>query len=90
MTFCLPVGLKFITQTASVLFPSYVKSQAFQEKLFESLMTLNAYAREVQYWKNFDVNYVALGHMNLNIDNAFFWRTASYELDCGASRVREL
>ena len=84
----LRVGLKFITQTAKVLFPSYVQQLGFQEKLFESLMTLNAYSREVHRWKHLDPQYVALGHMNLNMDNAFFWRTASYELDCGASKLR--
>eukprot|EP00913_Durusdinium_trenchii_P030476 g28547.t1 len=39
-------GLKFITQTAHVLFPSYVKSEEFQEKLWRTLMTLNAYSRD--------------------------------------------
>ncbi|CAK9112047.1 unnamed protein product, partial [Durusdinium trenchii] len=76
-------GLKFITQTAHVLFPSYVKSEEFQEKLWRTLMTLNAYSREITLWKNADVDYVALGHMNLNIDNAFFWRTGNQQLDCG-------
>jgi len=30
-----------------------------------------------------NTDYTALGHMNLNVDNAYFWRDAEGKLDCG-------
>merc|ERR1712113_935667 len=35
------------------------------------------------YWKHKDFDYVALGHNNLNADNAYFWRNEDGSLECG-------
>lgn len=77
------LGISFISDTASVLFPSYVKEETVKQRMKNVLMTVSAYANEINYWKHCDTAYVALGHQNLNIDNAFFWKDAMGELDCG-------
>ena len=47
------------------------------------MMLANAYSSELSYWKNMDSDYVSLGHQNLNVDNAYFWRDDRDKLDCG-------
>ena len=63
-----------LNDPAFARYPEFVMEDAFQEKFFRTMMTLNAYAREISLWKSSDADYVALGHLNLNVDNAFFWR----------------
>merc|ERR1719343_1730039 len=46
-------------------------------------MTINAYTAELKFWKHSDPGYVAITHVNMNVDNAYFWRTPSGELDLG-------
>jgi len=75
--------IKFFGEVAANLYPDYVKTQAFQDKWMKTMMTWNAYANEIQYWLHSNPDYIALGHNNLNQDNAYFWRDASGKLDCG-------
>ncbi|CAE7560453.1 CPK2, partial [Symbiodinium necroappetens] len=56
------------------MFPDYVRSDAYIEKFTRTMMTFQAYAREIDYWKHLDHDFIALGHANLNVDNAYFWR----------------
>jgi len=79
----LRAGIKFLSETAKVIFPEYMNQQAFKTKFFNTLMTLAAYSAEIAYWKHADVDYLTLGHQNLNMDNAFFWRDDGGKLDCG-------
>merc|ERR1712039_294665 len=76
-------AIKFATETARVIFPAYVTSKAFADKFMNTMMTWSAYSAELQYWLHSDMDYVALGHNNLNADNAYFWRDAAGKLDCG-------
>merc|ERR1719203_412655 len=46
-------------------------------------MTVNAYNCELNYWMHMNNDITALGHMNLNVDNAYFWRDDDGVLDCG-------
>eukprot|EP00971_Amphidinium_carterae_P296166 5882981-Amphidinium_carterae.1 len=49
-----------------------------------TLMKFNAYAPDIERWKNeSDPDLLALGHQNLNLDNAYFWRDGHGTLDCG-------
>eukprot|EP00930_Biecheleria_cincta_P038999 TRINITY_DN26817_c0_g1_i1.p1 TRINITY_DN26817_c0_g1~~TRINITY_DN26817_c0_g1_i1.p1 ORF type:complete len:648 (-),score=107.25 TRINITY_DN26817_c0_g1_i1:105-1949(-) len=79
----LKVAISFFADTAKHLYPEYVTSQDFQNKFFRTMMTGNAYAAEITYWKHSDPDYVSLGHQNLNMDNAYFWRDSDGHLDCG-------
>mmetsp|Transcript_6958 Transcript_6958/g.19663 ORF Transcript_6958/g.19663 Transcript_6958/m.19663 type:complete len:657 (+) Transcript_6958:66-2036(+) len=76
-------AIRFFSETASVVFPEYVKTDAFKDKFFDNMMTWSAYAAEIQYWLHHDLDYVSLGHNNLNADNAYFWRDEHGKLDCG-------
>jgi hypothetical protein len=73
----------FVSDVGKVLFQKYVQKEPFLNKLRKTMMTLSAYTAEVNYWKYSDYDYVALGHMNLNVDNAYFWRDEAGKLDCG-------
>jgi len=75
--------VKFFSVTAKVLFPPYAVEAYFQEKFTSTMMTYQAYAAEIEYWKCMDPDYTAIGHQNMNIDNAYFWRDADGVLDCG-------
>mmetsp|Transcript_50400 Transcript_50400/g.90498 ORF Transcript_50400/g.90498 Transcript_50400/m.90498 type:complete len:452 (-) Transcript_50400:147-1502(-) len=79
----LDLAISFICDTAKVVFPPYVTAQAFQSKFRKAMMLVNAYTAEINYWMHMDNDYTALGHMNLNVDNAYFWRDADGKLDCG-------
>lgn len=76
-------AMKFFSITAKALFPDYVTKPQFQGKFRRTILKVSAYQQEINYWKFQDRLYVALTHGNLNIDNAYFWRDASGDLDCG-------
>lgn len=80
----LKLAIDFFSDIAKVVFPPYAPHEAFIAKFTRTMMTFLAYSREIEYWKHMDLNYVALSHANLNVDNAFFWRDRQGKLDCGA------
>merc|ERR1711981_308733 len=47
------------------------------------MMTANAYSCELRYWMHQNPSHCALGHQNMNVDNAYFWRDESGDLQCG-------
>jgi len=77
------MAVTFISDIGKVLFPKYATKEPFLTKLRTTIMTLCAYSSEINFWKFSNYDYVALGHMNLNVDNAYFWRNAEGQLDCG-------
>jgi len=79
----LDTAVKFFGATAKVVFPEYAPTEAFQKKYRDTMLLWNVYAMELEYYKCSNLDYVALGHVNLNIDNAYFWRDDAGTLDCG-------
>lgn len=79
----LQLGVSFFSDTARRLFPEYVTTDGFKRKFIRTMMTWSAYFNELNYWMHSDPDYVALGHANLNADNAYFWRDEAGQLDCG-------
>eukprot|EP00421_Protoceratium_reticulatum_P059210 CAMPEP_0168504022 /NCGR_PEP_ID=MMETSP0228-20121227/76156_1 /TAXON_ID=133427 /ORGANISM="Protoceratium reticulatum, Strain CCCM 535 (=CCMP 1889)" /LENGTH=488 /DNA_ID=CAMNT_0008521095 /DNA_START=48 /DNA_END=1515 /DNA_ORIENTATION=- len=77
------LGRQFMAETARAVFPDYVAEAPFQRKFRDTMMLLNAYSAEINWWKNANTDYASLGHQNLNVDNAYFWRDESGGLDCG-------
>lgn len=73
----------FVTDTARVIFPDEVADPAFLSALKTGLATIDVYSSEIMYWLNRNPDYCGLNHQNLNVDNAYFWRTEAGELDCG-------
>lgn len=47
------------------------------------MLKCNAYVAELNYWMHSNHDYTSLAHMNLNVDNAYFWRDQQGTLDCG-------
>ena len=76
-------ALAFMCDTGKVLFPPFVATEAFQNKLRRVLMKLNAYMAEMNYWGHADKDYVVFAHNNLNVDNAYFWRNEAGDLELG-------
>jgi len=79
----LDAAISFFADIAKVVFPDYVQTDEFKTKFKTTMMKRNAYHVEIDFWKHRDIRYVALGHQNLNMDNAYFWRDADGNLDCG-------
>merc|ERR1712203_142524 len=79
----LDTGLRFLSETGSMLYPGYVLGDSFKTKFRAVMSTLQAYKAELNYWKSRDPDYVGLSHTNLNVDNAYFWRRPDGTLDCG-------
>eukprot|EP00930_Biecheleria_cincta_P082590 TRINITY_DN722_c0_g1_i4.p1 TRINITY_DN722_c0_g1~~TRINITY_DN722_c0_g1_i4.p1 ORF type:complete len:617 (-),score=122.63 TRINITY_DN722_c0_g1_i4:128-1978(-) len=77
------MSIDMMSDWAKQVFPPYVTSDAFKKKFKKTMNTMNAYVAEINYWMHMNEDYVALGHMNLNVDNAYFWRTPEGKLDCG-------
>jgi len=76
-------GYKFVAETAKQLYPGYVTSHEFRKKFIGTLMTLTEYTPAIERWKSADPDYSALGHQNLNTDNAYFWKDESGKLHVG-------
>jgi len=77
-------GYNFLAKTASKLYPDYVQEEWFEKMYTKAMMQLNAYAAEINFWKEGPgCKYRGIGHMNLNIDNAYFWRDEAGNLDLG-------
>lgn len=79
----LDAAVKFFSDTARHLFPAYAANEDFQQKFVNTMMKWSAYQTEVAYWKVSMPDHVALGHANLNADNAYYWRDNDGKLDCG-------
>eukprot|EP00931_Biecheleriopsis_adriatica_P105522 TRINITY_DN80084_c0_g1_i1.p1 TRINITY_DN80084_c0_g1~~TRINITY_DN80084_c0_g1_i1.p1 ORF type:complete len:659 (-),score=158.66 TRINITY_DN80084_c0_g1_i1:108-2084(-) len=79
----LKTAIQFFSETASVVFAPYVASESFIDKFTKTMMTFSAYTREIEFWKHEDLDYIALAHANLNVDNGYFWRDEAGRLDCG-------
>lgn len=79
----LRTAIQFFSNTAKILFPSFAAEPDFISKFTTTMMTLSAYSQEIEFWKHSNPDYVALGHANLNIDNAYFWHDGSGKMDCG-------
>jgi len=76
-------AVRFMSDDGKHIFPPFCSDSGFQKKFYDVMMTLNAYSAESNYWKHANQDYIALTHNNLNVDNAFFWRNDSGELELG-------
>jgi len=74
---------KFITTTGTPVFPEWTRTEKFGHKLFNTMLKANAYAAEMNFWMHLNPDFTSLGHLNLNVDNAYFWRDEEGKLDCG-------
>ena len=85
-----PAGLKRRTdklaEFASAypqLLPANVRSPAFLARLAQDTQRYLAHEQAIKQYLYGGSDFVALCHWNANIDNAWFWRNANGELECG-------
>jgi len=71
----------FVNNIAPQIFNDQVKAEFGRVK--ESLLQCAPYLYDIQHYVTSDEKYTALGHINLQLDNAFFWERGDGELDCG-------
>ena len=87
---CSPARLKdnikklrvFITQMPQ-LFMDALRSSKFLNEFDRTAMLVQRNEGEITAYLTAQREMIALCHWNLNIDNAWFWRDASRQLDCG-------
>eukprot|EP00404_Azadinium_spinosum_P009453 CAMPEP_0180539804 /NCGR_PEP_ID=MMETSP1036_2-20121128/67094_1 /TAXON_ID=632150 /ORGANISM="Azadinium spinosum, Strain 3D9" /LENGTH=307 /DNA_ID=CAMNT_0022554589 /DNA_START=168 /DNA_END=1088 /DNA_ORIENTATION=+ len=74
----------FLHDTAPKIFPAFCHTPEFNDKFRRTMYQLNANLAETNWWRCRNHDNIALSHMNLNVDNAFFFLDEKGELDCGA------
>lgn len=82
-----------LATNAPQLFPAHVLTSEFIAKFKEEAVRFLEHETAVKRYLHTNADYVALCHWNANIDNAWFWRNADGELNCGLfdwGRVRQL
>lgn len=77
------MGADFVTGAGKELFPPECKTPEAVNRYMTVLSKVNAYTAEARWWCNRDQDYIAWTHINLNVDNVFFWRDKKEVLDAG-------
>ncbi len=65
------------------LLPSNITSPEFIEQLHQDVVLFAEHEQRIRRYLYRDSGLIALCHWNANIDNAWFWRDATGELQCG-------
>jgi hypothetical protein len=65
------------------LVPENIRSEAFITKLTEEAPRFLEHQGVIKRYLYSNPDYIALCHWNANIDNAWFWRDAQGEVECG-------
>lgn len=65
------------------LLPSNITSPTFLAQLSEGAMLFLEHERAIKEFLHSKPEFIALCHWNANVDNAWFWRNAQSELECG-------
>jgi len=78
------MGEEFLTQTARVLFPEDLLTDAHVKEWKRVLNVVNTYKAEVYKAAGANDDYCAIMHGNMNPDNTWFWRDENKQLCFGA------
>jgi hypothetical protein len=65
------------------LMPEHLRAPIFIDRLEREALLFLRHETAVKRYLHADPNFIALGHFNANIDNAWFWRDATGALSCG-------
>jgi len=77
-------GVDFVLNVGSKLFPPDVCDPLKLESMADELVAMSPYFFDMQrYFQANHSDYVAAMHVNLQADNAFFWRDEYGNMDCG-------
>ena len=76
-------AIMFAVDYAPTLFGPTLADRAYLERVQREFAEMAPYFPAVERYLNSRHELFALSHINLQIDNAWFWRTADGALDCG-------
>lgn len=65
------------------LMPAHLRTPEFLACLQGNVVAIARHQRTIKRYLHSDPRYIALTHFNPNLDNAWFWRDGSGELQCG-------
>ena len=75
--------IKFATVVAPHLFPPELSELGFLKRTKQQCMECSCHFDEASAYAAERPEFVALTHVNLQVDNGFFWRTAGGDLEAG-------
>jgi len=80
--------IKFVTETAAAVMPDEIKDPGFLAEWKETVLDLMEYSHEIFWFASGGGtanpnDWMVLTHNNLQVDNAFFWRDDSNEVQVG-------
>jgi hypothetical protein len=79
--------------TSPRLLPAHLSTPGFIDRLERDAVRFLHHEQTIKRFLNADRDFIALCHYNANIDNAWFWRNQTGELQCGLldwGRVRQM
>jgi hypothetical protein len=76
-------GIDFATNVASQVFTPAGKDKAKLQKMKEEIMEMSPYFDDIHLYISNSSDWVAAMHMNLQADNAYFWKDEHGDLDVG-------
>jgi hypothetical protein len=74
---------EYLGDKAKKCYAPELVEKKFVAEILDCLQDVCSFDTDVRTYFNLFPDYIALQHPNLNADNAYFWRTASGDLDCG-------
>jgi len=74
---------EFVGDTAKKCYASDLTSKAFLTALADCMEEAGSFQEDIRLYFSLFPGHVGFQHPNLNADNAYFWRNADGEMDCG-------
>ena len=75
--------IEFVTEVAPNVFPPEVRDRAFLDRVKREVVEIAPYFARIQKQTAANPDHTFFTHINLQIDNAYFWRSSDGELECG-------
>jgi len=76
-------GKVFATQTAAQIFPADARDPKKIDKMIQDIAEMHPQLEAINDFMACSSDYIAAAHMNLQADNAFFWKDEKGDMDCG-------
>lgn len=77
-------GVEFFTKYAKNLTPAAVQEEKLVQKMKSELVEMSPWFNDMSVkYQNNSSDYISVTHVNLQADNAWFWRDEYGNLDCG-------
>lgn len=79
----LGIAEEFIAAAAAHTFPKELVAKPYLDRFFKEAGEMSKYCCEMSAYSLLVPEYWTLAHPNAQIDNAFYWRAESGEMECG-------